>query len=174
MKSDGSITPQGYWVLASSRPASYAPAVPSTEFEHTAIAPVTREIAWRQLQKPETWQVLAGVDEVFDVHYAPDGLMTAYRFRATAASQVYEGTATTVEATSPSMMAVEIATSEVTGRITTNLADTGDGVAVSVTVALTSRGFLSTLFFPVVSQALSSGLPKQVDTFATRLRGIQS
>jgi len=143
--------------------------VPSAEFEHTVIAPTTCEVAWQQLQNSETWQGLAGVDEVFDTHHAPDGLLTAYRFRATAASQVYEGTATTVEAANPSKMVIDISTSEVTARITTNLAEVEEGVAVSVKVLVRSKGFLSTLFFPVISQSLGSGLPKQVDAFAARL-----
>ena len=143
--------------------------MPSAEFEHTATASVEREIAWQQLQDPETWQGLAGVDEVFDVHHAPDGLLTAYRFQVTAASQAYEGTATTVVATQPATMAIDIVTSEVTGRITTNLREIEEGVAVNVVVALRSKGFLSTLFFPVISQSLGSGLPRQVDAFATRL-----
>ena len=143
--------------------------MPSAEFEHTAVAPTTREIAWQQLQNPDTWEGLAGVDEVYDAHHDPTGLLTAYRFRATAASVVYEGSATTVEGTNPSSMVIDISTSEVTGRITTLLSETEGGVAVSVTVALRSRGFLSTLFFPVISQAMTSGLPKQVDGFAARL-----
>ena len=143
--------------------------MPSAEFEHTAFAPVSVEKAWQQLQKPETWEGLAGVDEVFDVHHAPDGLLTAYRFRATAASQVYEGSATTVEATTESRMAIDIVTSEVTGTITTNLSAVDQGVSVSVRVKLRSTGFMSTLFFPVISQALGSGLPKQVAAFVERL-----
>lgn len=143
--------------------------MPSAEFEHTAVAPTTREIAWQQLQNPETWEGLAGVDEVYDAHHDPTGLLTAYRFRATAASVVYEGSATTVEGTNPSNMIIDISTSEVTGRITTALSEVGEGVAVSVTVALRSKGFLSTLFFPVISQALGNGLPVQVETFADRL-----
>lgn len=143
--------------------------MPSAEFEHTAVAPATREIAWQQLQNPDTWEGLAGVDEVFDAHHDPTGLLTAYRFRATAASVVYEGTAKTVEAANLSKMVIDISTSEVTGTITTLLSEAEGGVAVSVTVALRSKGFLSTLFFPVISQSMSSGLPKQVDAFAARL-----
>ena len=71
--------------------------------------------------------------------------------------------------TNPSSIVIYISTSEVTGRITTLLSETEGGVAVSVTVALRSRGFLSTLFFPVISQAMTSGLPKQVDGFAAQL-----
>lgn len=141
----------------------------SAEFSHTVIAPTTRQFAWQQLQIPETWEGLAGVDEVFDVHHDPDGLLTAYRFRATAASQVYEGTAATVESTNPSMMAIEIATSEVTGRITTRLTEAEAGVAVNVHVLLRSKGFLATLFFPVITQALVTSLPAQVEGLAGRL-----
>lgn len=151
------------------RSSHYAPAVPSAEFKHTAVAPTSCAKAWQQLQNPDTWLGLAGVDEVFDTHHDLDGLMTAYRFRATAASQVYEGTARTVEAANPSKMVIDISTSEVTARITTLLSEVEEGVAVSVNVALRSKGFLSTLFFPVISQAMSSGLPKQVDAFAARL-----
>ncbi len=156
-------------MLATVGRVSYAAGVPSATFEHTAVAQATIAAAWQQLQDPDTWQGLAGVEEVFDVHHAPDGLMTAYRFRAVAASQVYEGTAKTVEAVNPSKMVVDIATSEVTGRITTRLSEADGGVAVNVAVSLRSKGFMSTLFFPVIAQAVGSGLPKQVDAFAARL-----
>lgn len=145
------------------------PPVPSAEFEHTVEAPATSDEAWQQLQNPETWEGLAGVEEVFDVHHDAAGVLTAYRFRATAASQVYEGTAKTVESSNASRMVIDIATSEVTGRITTSLQPTDGGVEVTVKVTLRSKGFLSTLFFPVISQAVGSGLPTQVDAFAARL-----
>ena len=143
--------------------------MPSADFEHTAVALANRDEVWQQLQDPQTWQGLAGVEEVFDAHHDPDGLLTAYRFRVAAASQIYEGSATTVEAENPSSMAIDIVTSEVTGRITTTLSETADGVAVKVHVALRSKGFLATLFFPVISQALGNGLPEQVNAFAARL-----
>ena len=100
---------------------------------------------------------------------AADGLLTAYRFRATAASQVYEGRATTVDAATESRMVIDIVTSEVTGTITTTLTAANPGVSVTVRVDLRSKGFMSTLFFPVISQALGSGLPKQVEAFVERL-----
>ncbi len=156
-------------MLATAGRVSYAAGVPSAAFEHTAIAGTTIETAWQQLQDPGTWQGLAGVEEVFDVHHAPDGLLTAYRFRALAASQVYEGTARAVEAVNPSKIVLDIVTSEVNGRITTHLTEVDGGVAVHVSVSLRSKGFMSTLFFPVVAQAVGSGLPKQVDAFAARL-----
>jgi carbon monoxide dehydrogenase subunit G len=143
--------------------------VPSAVFEHTAVAFASQDEVWKQLQDPQTWQGLAGVEEVFDAHHDPDGLLTAYRFRVAAASQIYEGSATTVEATNPSNMAIDIVTSEVTGRISTTLSETAEGIAVNVHVALRSKGFLATLFFPVISQALGNGLPQQVDAFAARL-----
>ena len=40
---------------------------------------------------------------------------------------------------------------------------------VTVTLEVVSRGTLSTLFFPVVSEAIAKGLPSQVDRFAEGL-----
>jgi hypothetical protein len=68
-------------------------------------------------------------------------------------------------------MHLDLDAGEIAGSLTADLAAVpgGDGTAVTVTLVVTSRGMLSTLFFPVVTEAVSSGLPRQVDEFAAAL-----
>ena len=67
-------------------------------------------------------------------------------------------------------MVLDLDTSEITGSLETNLAPNGDGTTlVTVTLEVVSRGTLSTLFFPMVSQAIARGLPAQVNQFAASL-----
>ena len=59
---------------------------------------------------------------------------------------------------------------EVVGALEARLEANGDGTTVvTVTLEVQSRGTLSTMFFPVVSEAIAKGLPAQVERFASSL-----
>ena len=67
-------------------------------------------------------------------------------------------------------MLLELDAREVAGTLEARLEANGDGTTVvTVTLRVTSRGTLSTLFFPVVSEAIAKGLPAQVERFAASL-----
>jgi hypothetical protein len=67
-------------------------------------------------------------------------------------------------------MKLELDAREVAGTLETHLSPNGQGTTiVTVTLEVVSRGTLSTLFFPVVSEAIAKGLPAQVDRFADSL-----
>ncbi len=75
-----------------------------------------------------------------------------------------------VREASANRMHLDLDAGEIAGSLTADLvAVAGGGTAVTVTLVVTSRGMLSTLFFPVVTEAVSSGLPRQVDEFAASL-----
>jgi hypothetical protein len=67
-------------------------------------------------------------------------------------------------------MTLDLDAREVAGTLEAHLAPNGNGTTiVTVTLEVVSRGTLSTLFFPVVSEAVARGLPSQVDEFAASL-----
>lgn len=80
------------------------------------------------------------------------------------------GTATTVEAVEPERMRLSIDSPEIAGAITT-LLDPAEELRTLVTVAveLRAKGLLAQMFYPIVAQAVRSGLAGQVQAFASKL-----
>lgn len=145
-------------------------AVPTAHFSHSATASVSLNDAWAQLQVPQTWQAIPGVNEVFDPQFEPDRSLTAFLFRSTAAGTNYEGTATVVSADAPTAMSLAIDSSEVAAIVDTSLTDVGGGsVEIAVSIELESKGFLAGMFFPVVARVVENGLPESVQEFADRI-----
>lgn len=145
--------------------------MPSARFSHTVHADISLEDAWAALQRPETWASLAGVDEITDPEFSDDGSLAGYAFVATAAGQQYPGRASTLVSDPPEQMAVSIDTSHLAGTINTRLRDDANSIVVEVTLELTTKSALTSMFFPVLSTAVGNGLPGQVEAFAQRLSG---
>ena len=66
-------------------------------------------------------------------------------------------------------MTLHLATRELVGALTAEVRDHNPGSYLDVTLAIESRGMLASLFFPAISQAVGSGLPRQVDEFTASL-----
>lgn len=143
--------------------------MPTQSFTHSAIAHSDLANAWRALQEPDTWAAVGGVDEVSNARFSPDGQLLGYDFVVTAAGRRFRGRASTVEASAPRRMAVNIDSSEMTGTITVRLAEADESIEVTVTVDARSKGLLSGMFFGVIAAAIGNGLPENVLSFAERL-----
>ncbi|MFO7548739.1 MAG: SRPBCC family protein [Acidimicrobiia bacterium] len=143
--------------------------MPSERFTHQAVATAPIHRAWEALQRAETWASIGGVDEVFDVEHDDAGHLMGYHFHVRAAGRRFRGKATAVEAVQPGLMAVDIDSSEMLGRITVELTEASEHTTVTVTVDASAKGILSSMFFGVVARAIGSGLPESVEGFAARL-----
>lgn len=143
--------------------------MPTARFTHSADAARPPDVVWARLQAAETWANIGPVDEVWDpVH--ENGELRSYRWSATVGPTKYKGTARVVETNPPVRMRLELDAREMAGELEAVVVANGDGATrITVTLAVESRGMLSTLFFPVVSEAVGNGLPAQVDGFAASL-----
>jgi hypothetical protein len=143
--------------------------MPTASFAHTARTTRTVDEVWAALQSEQTWSRIGPVEEVWDP-VVVDGALRSFSWRTTVGPTSYRGSAVVRDA-SPNRMHLDLDAGEIAGSLTADLAAVpgGDGTAVTVTLVVTSRGMLSTLFFPVVTEAVSSGLPRQVDEFAAAL-----
>jgi hypothetical protein len=143
--------------------------MPSASFTHAADASGSPEEVWDRLQEVESWANIGPIEEVWDpVHEGAS--LRGYRWSATVGPTKYNGTAKVVESARPGRIRLALDAKEMVGELTTDISANGDGAArISVTLAVESRGMLSTLFFPVVSEAVGNGLPKQVEAFAASL-----
>lgn len=144
--------------------------MPRATFTHHAIADAGTAHVWAKLQEAETWANIGPVEEVTQSEVDQDGNLERFRWSTTVASRHYPGTASVREADPQERMVLDLDTREIVGNLTAVLEPNGDGTTiVTVTLEVVARGPLSTLFFPVVSQAIASGLPTQVDHFAESL-----
>lgn len=143
--------------------------MPAQSFTHSVIAHCDLDTAWRALQEPATWAAVGGVDDIHNARFDTDGRLLGYDFMVTAAGRRFRGSASTVEASPPRRMAVDIDSSEMTGTITVGLADANQSIQVTVTVDARSKGLLSGMFFGVIASAIGNGLPANVESFAERL-----
>ncbi len=143
--------------------------MPSASFSHTAHTDRSVGEVWRALQHEDTWAEIGPVDRVWDP-VVVDGMLRSFAWRTTVGPTSYTGSATVRTAERNRRMRLDLDASEIAGVLTTDLdGGSGNGTTVTVTLEVSARGMLSTLFFPVVAQAIGGGLPGQVDHFAANL-----
>jgi len=141
--------------------------MPRASFTHQVTVPRSADEIWEQLQVAETWSNIGPVEDVWDAEHAEDGQLQRYRWSTTVGPRSYRGRAKVVASEPAHLMRLDLDATEVVGTLTTRLSQNGtDATQLEVTLEIESRGTLSTLFFPVVSDAVGRGLPRQVEEFA--------
>ena len=141
--------------------------MPRASFTHRVTVPRTADEVWHQLQVAETWSNIGPVEEVWDAEHTAEGHLQRYRWSTSVGPRSYQGRAKVVGSEPGRLMRLDLDATEVAGTLTTRLSTNGDAnTQLEVTLEIESRGTLSTLFFPVVSDAVGRGLPMQVERFA--------
>lgn len=144
--------------------------MPRAAFTHQATATASSDEVWLALQNAKTWANIGPVEDVRDPEVDETGHLRSFRWSATVAAKRYPATAVVSAMVPTERMTIDLDAREVVGSLEAHLEPNGDGTTiVTVTLEVTSRGTLSTLFFPMVSEAISKGLPAQVDAFAESL-----
>ena len=142
----------------------------SAQFSHSVSSNASSlDQAWAGLQDPATWATIAGISEVSHPHFDAGGNLTGYLFTAIVAGKEYAGKGEVRLSSRPTNMVVYISTSEIIGHISAALAPGLGGVRVTVGLDLQTRGLLSGMMFPLITGAIRSGLPDQVEQFASHL-----
>ena len=140
--------------------------MPKETFSHTALTRAARTEVWKALDKPETWEGIGGVDKVIAPVIDKDGRLRGFSFETAVAGKIYLGKATSKARQESRLMAWNIENSEVRGVTTVQLSDDGPGTRVQVTLEVESVGMFASMFFPVIANAIGSGLQESVDAFA--------
>jgi hypothetical protein len=144
--------------------------MPRATFTHQATADADTDTVWASLQVAETWSNIGPVENISDPELDDTGQLRSFRWSTTVASKRYPGTAQVTLAEPAQRMVLNLDAREVAGNLETHLESNGDGTTIiTVTLEVVSRGTLSTLFFPIVSETIAKGLPTQVDEFAAAL-----
>jgi hypothetical protein len=141
--------------------------VPSATFSHTAPLTASPDDVYAALQHPDTWKGVGPIDDVWDAALSDDRL-ASFRWSARAAGRDWTGSARRVGEVAPPGMALALDSPEVAGRIDIGLSANGSGTDLTVTLTARSKGLLAGMFWGVISDALGSGLPRQVEEFASR------
>ncbi len=140
--------------------------MPRASFTHQVIVPRSVDEIWARLQVAETWSNIGPVEDVWDAEHTDEGHLERYRWSTTVGPRSYQGRAKVIGSEPGHLMRLDLDATEVVGTLTTRLSENGAGTDLEVTLEVESRGTLSTLFFPVVSEAVGRGLPMQVERFA--------
>ena len=143
--------------------------VPTQSFQAAANSPASIDDAWSALQRPDTWEGIAGVDDVTDATHDADGQLISFGFAGTVSGLRYPGQAAIASASPPNEMRLELTTSEMSATIDVRLTAPGEGTRVHVELTVSSSSFLAGMFFPSIAAAIGRGLPVTVENLATRL-----
>ncbi len=145
--------------------------MPSARFSHAASTTRPIDEVWERLQAVETWANIGPVEHVWDPVHDEDGQLVSYRWSASVGPTTYRGRARVTEAAPGQLMVLDLQGGEIDGVLSTAITENGDGSQVTVTLQIVSKGTLSALFFPIVSEVVGKGLPEQVSRFVTQLDG---
>ena len=140
--------------------------MPSAAFTHETTVSAPIETVWHRLQDANTWANIGPIERVWDAEHNDAGELVRYRWSTSVGLRSYRGRAVTDASEAPDMMRLALDGGELTGTLTTQLSQNGSGTNVAVTLEVVSRGALSTMFFPLVSEVVGRGLPEQVEQFA--------
>lgn len=143
--------------------------MPSSTYRHAIAIDASPEQVWDGLQQPDVWSSIGPVQKVWDPIVA-DGVLDGFQWSTDIGGVVYEGTGTATVQERPDRYELVLDTSEMAGTIAVELSPANPGgTNAAVTVELRSKGLLSSMFFPLVSRAVSDGLPEQVEQMAAQL-----
>ena len=138
-------------------------------FHHAATTSLELSQVWESLDEPHTWEAIPGVDRVFDPTMGPDGRLRGFSFESDVGGRKYVGKATPAGRDEGRLMAWNIDSSEIKGKVSIELAPNGDGTRVGVRLDVEGAGMLGSLFFPVIASAIGSGFATTVEEFVAGL-----
>jgi hypothetical protein len=134
-------------------------------FQHAATTKTSVADVWSALDNPETWEAIPGVDRVIDPIIDPSGRLKGFSFESVVVGKRYLGQAVPAGREDERLMAWDIRTSEVEGRITVGLSPADTGTRVFVDLRVRGIGMLGSVFFPVIASAIGSGFTSTVEDF---------
>ncbi len=134
--------------------------MPSDVFHHRATTPLDVDDVWAQLQEPDKWKAMGGIEEIHDPQIESD-LLKGFAFTSRIAGTPYRGRATTTEAVHQQRMVVDVDTSELKAVLTVELSPIDASTQLDVTMRLSSKSFLASMMWGLVSSTVGSGLPER-------------
>ncbi|MEX2279164.1 MAG: hypothetical protein WEA76_03645 [Acidimicrobiia bacterium] len=144
--------------------------MPEKTFHATAATTATPAEAWTSLQRPETWEGVAGVDDVTNATHTDEGQLAGFLFTVTVGGMKYRGQASVARVVQPEFMRLDLETSELIAVIEVALGHAESGTDVRIDLTVRTRSFLAGMFFSAIADAIGRGLPAATEAFAGRLK----
>ena len=114
----------------------------------------------------ETWKKIPGVDQIVASEADDSGRLESFTFEATMGGRAYRGQARRRDRVEGEHISWAITSPDISGAIAVDLEPADAGTAITVALTVTVEGFLASMFFPVITQALGRGFPGAVEEFA--------
>jgi Polyketide cyclase / dehydrase and lipid transport len=143
--------------------------MPGQSFQHAATTSLEPSQVWEFLDEPHTWEAIPGVNRVFDPTVDPDGRLRGFSFESDVGGRRYVGKATPAGREEGRLMAWDIDSAEIKGKVAIELGPNADGTRVQVRLHVEGAGMLGSLFFPVIASAIGSGFAGTVEEFVAGL-----
>jgi carbon monoxide dehydrogenase subunit G len=143
--------------------------VPRQTFMHRVLAPAEPARVWKGLQRPESWGRIGGVRNVEQPTFDESGDLTGYRFTVELGGKAHFGVARRTGAIPGSRVSMTIDTDLLAGEIDVVLEPSGDHTAITVAVTVESKGFMTSMLFPVITGAIAPSFNEEVARFAKGL-----
>lgn len=146
--------------------------MPNATFTHEVHVSRSQDEVWSVLQDPASWEAIGPVQDVWDPEHDDEGTLLGYSWATSIGGKQYDGTGETREHDRPSRFVIDLDAGEMAGTISVNL-ESGNpgGTDLKVDLDVRSQGMLSSVFFPAIRQAIGSGFPDQMDSFAAKIDG---
>lgn len=143
--------------------------MPSGTFTHTTVIDRAPAEVWNELMKSETWGNIGPVDDVWDPTHDAAGVLTGYRWSTNVANRKFVGTAAVVDHEAPSRYVIDLDAGEMAGKISIDLVGGNPSTELTVELEFRTKGMLSSMFFPLIRDAIAKGFPDQIEGFADSL-----
>ncbi len=143
--------------------------MPGKSFQHSAVTQAPVSDVWKALDEPGTWEAIPGVDRVIDPVVDADGRLRRFSFESDVGGRKYLGEATPARREEGRLMAWNINSSEIKGKVAIEIAPEDQGTKVQVRLDVEGAGVLGSMFFPVIASAIGSGFPATVEEFVAGL-----
>ncbi|HJU51493.1 MAG TPA: hypothetical protein VJ815_04120 [Acidimicrobiia bacterium] len=139
------------------------------QFFHRARASDNVEGVWKQLQLPSTWAEIGGVERLSEERFDENGELIGYRFVIVVGGSEYLGTATRSAVIREKRMVMQIDSTQVRGEISVELEPDDDATWVALSLSISSKGFFSSVLFPLIVKAVAGGFDDAAARFVNSL-----
>lgn len=144
--------------------------MPRGSYTHQIAVPASATDVWARFQDPRTWEGIGPIDDVRDVRVDGDRLVS-FGWSTHVGPSRYRGRSSIVENLPGNRIVMRLDSTEMGGTLVVDLDADGDETAIRVTLEVVTRGTMSSLFFPVISETITRGLATQVEAFAANWDG---
>jgi carbon monoxide dehydrogenase subunit G len=143
--------------------------VPRQTFMHRVLVKAEPARVWEGLQRPDSWGRIGGVSSVDQPTFDALGDLTGYRFTVEFRGNSHFGVAKRSQETPGRRVSMTIDTDLLGGEIDVELEPSGEETAVTVAMTVQSKSFMTSMLFPVITGAISSGFSDEAERFAQGL-----